>query len=60
VTFQSMAIQELVEAAQALETVLSKEKPCIIRKDWIELWKRKRSVSFKGKPSFPNKKGGGQ
>jgi SpoVK/Ycf46/Vps4 family AAA+-type ATPase len=55
-----MAIQELVEAAQALETVLSKEKPCIIRKDWIELWKRKRSVSFKGKPSFPNKEGGGQ
>jgi hypothetical protein len=33
VTFQSMAIQELVEAAQALEVVLSKEKPSIIKKD---------------------------
>jgi hypothetical protein len=56
VTLQPGTVRELVEAAQALETVIGEEDPVIGRQ---ELGKRKEPTSFTGKPPLPKRGGGG-
>jgi len=56
VTLQPGTIRELVEAAQALETVIGEEDHVIGRQ---ELGKRKEPTSLTGKPPLPKRGGGG-